>query len=126
AVRDRYRFFTVDEFQDVNPAQFALLRAWLGDSDEVCVVGDDDQTIYRFTGASPTYLTGFKRHFPGARTIALTTNYRSTPQILALANRVLADKPPALRKELVATAPAGPEPMFSEHADDESERREVV
>lgn len=126
AVRDRYRFFTVDEFQDVNPAQFALLRAWLGDSDEICVVGDDDQTIYRFTGASPAYLTGFKRHFPGARTIALTTNYRSTPQILALANRVLADKPPALRKELVATAPAGPEPVFSEHPDDESERREVV
>jgi DNA helicase II / ATP-dependent DNA helicase PcrA len=125
-VRDRYRFFTVDEFQDVNPAQFALLRAWLGDRDEVCVVGDDDQTIYRFTGASPTFLTGFARRFPGARVIALTENYRSTPQVLGLANRVLHTKPPELRKTLRATLPDGPEPVFAEHPDDDAEREAVV
>lgn len=125
-VRDRYRFFTVDEFQDVNPSQFALLGAWLGDRREVCVVGDDDQTIYRFTGASPTYLTGFHRTFRPARVVTLTENYRSTPQVLALANRVLWTKPAELRKTLVATRPDGPVPTFSEHADEEDERLAVV
>jgi DNA helicase II / ATP-dependent DNA helicase PcrA len=125
-VRDRYRFFTVDEFQDVNPAQFALLRAWLGDGREACVVGDDDQTIYRFTGASPDYLVRFGDHFPDARTVALTANYRSTPEVLTLANRVLWTKPRHQRKSLEATLPAGPPPTFSEHADDEEERVAVV
>jgi DNA helicase-2/ATP-dependent DNA helicase PcrA len=124
-VRDRYRFFTVDEFQDVNPAQFALLHAWLGDGEEVCVVGDDDQTIYRFTGASPDYLTDFPAHLPGT-TVTLTENYRSTPQVLSLANRVLWTKPAATRKELVPTIGDGPPPAFSEHADDEEERIAVV
>ncbi len=67
-VRDRYRFFTVDEFQDVNPAQFALLRAWLGDRDEVCVVGDDDQTIYSFTGATAAYLQRVRAALPRGAT----------------------------------------------------------
>jgi DNA helicase II / ATP-dependent DNA helicase PcrA len=125
-VRDRYRFFTVDEFQDVNPSQFALLRAWLGDREEVCVVGDDDQTIYRFTGAAPEYLTGFRREFPRVTTVTLTENYRSTPQVLALANEVLWTKPAATRKRLVATLPDGPSPTFSEHADDAEERAAVV
>jgi DNA helicase II / ATP-dependent DNA helicase PcrA len=126
-VRERYRFFTVDEFQDVNPAQHALLGAWLGpDGDEVCVVGDDDQTIYRFTGASPEHLTGFVRRYPHVTTVTLTENYRSTPQVLALANRVLWTKPAPLRKELVSSAPDGPRPAFSEHADADRERAAVV
>ncbi|MDQ3974416.1 MAG: ATP-dependent helicase, partial [Actinomycetota bacterium] len=104
-VRDRYRFFTVDEFQDVNPAQYALLRAWLGSSDELCVVGDDDQSIYGFTGASPEYLTGFGRAFPRARLLRLTRSYRSTPQVLAMANRVLWTKPARGRRPLTTGLP---------------------
>ena len=125
-VRDRYRNFTVDEFQDVNPAQFAVLRAWLGDRSDVCVVGDDDQTIYSFTGASSAYLTEFSSHFPAARRVTLTRNYRSSPQVLALANEVLWTKPAETRKRLVATEDSGPEVRFVEHADDEAEVASIV
>jgi DNA helicase-2/ATP-dependent DNA helicase PcrA len=125
-VRDRYRFFTVDEFQDVNPAQFALLRAWLGPSQQVCVVGDDDQTIYSFTGATADYLLEFRRWFPTAATVTLTENYRSTPQVLALANAVLWNKRAGQRKRLSATRAGGPAPVFGEHTDDEAEREAVV
>ena len=125
-VHDRYRHLTVDEFQDVNPAQFALLRAWLGDNDNVCVVGDDDQTIYSFTGAASDYLTGFREHFPSARQVTLTRNYRSTPQVLALANRVLSDKPAASRKELTPTCAAGAEPVFRRGRDHDAEVAAVV
>ena len=125
-VHDRYRHLTVDEFQDVNPAQFALLRAWLGDNDNVCVVGDDDQTIYSFTGATSSYLTAFHEHFPGARQVTLTRNYRSTPQVLELANRVLSTKPAATRKELTATCAAGAPPLFRPAADHDAEVAAVV
>jgi len=125
-VRDRYRFFTIDEFQDVNPAQFALLHAWLGPSQQVCVVGDDDQTIYSFTGATSDYLLNFRRWFPAAATVTLTENYRSTPQVLAMANAVLLHKPANRRKRLSAIRPVGPAPVFSEHDDDEAERDAVV
>lgn len=125
-VRDRYRHFTVDEFQDINAAQFALLRAWLGDRDDICVVGDEDQTIYSFTGASATYLINFSDHFPNAQHIALTSNYRSTPEVISLANNVLWTKPAARRKSLRATCDAGPPPAFREHDDDTTEVRAVV
>ena len=88
-VRKQYRSFVVDEFQDVNLLQARLLDLWLGGRHDVCVVGDVAQTIYSFTGASPQYLTGFGRKHPGARIAQLTRDYRSTPQIVALANDVL-------------------------------------
>ena len=89
-VRKQYRSFVVDEFQDVNFLQARLLDLWLGGRHDVCVVGDVAQTIYSFTGASPDYLTGFGRKHPGARIIELTRDYRSTPQIVSVANDVLA------------------------------------
>ena len=89
-VRKQYRSFVVDEFQDVNLLQARLLDLWLGGRHDVCVVGDVAQTIYSFTGASPVYLTGFGRKHPGARIVELTRDYRSTPQIVTLANDVLA------------------------------------
>ena len=89
-VRKQYRSFVVDEFQDVNLLQARLLDLWLGGHHDVCVVGDVAQTIYSFTGASPDYLTGFGRKHPGARIVELTRDYRSTPQIVSLANDVLA------------------------------------
>lgn len=127
-VRGRYRFLTVDEYQDVNPAQHALLHAWLGDSRELCVVGDDDQTIYTFTGATSRYLVDFPREFPGARVVALRTNYRSTGPVLDLANRVLWTKPAGQRRRLVPALRTGdaPAPAFVEYADADTEVDGVV
>jgi DNA helicase-2/ATP-dependent DNA helicase PcrA len=88
-VRDRYRHFVVDEYQDVNPLQQRLLEAWLGDRDDICVVGDPNQTIYSFTGASPSYLLEFPQRFPGASVVRLVRDYRSTSQVVAVANKLL-------------------------------------
>ncbi len=87
-VRDRYRYFVVDEYQDVNPLQKLLLDSWAGDRDDVCVVGDPRQTIYSFAGATAGYLTGFSADFPAATVLRLVRNYRSTPQVVALANQL--------------------------------------
>ena len=89
AQRWRFRHLFVDEFQDVNPVQFRLLEGWLGDRTDLCVVGDPNQAIYSWNGADPTLLTDFARHFPGAQTVRLDRNYRSTPQVVALARTVL-------------------------------------
>jgi DNA helicase II / ATP-dependent DNA helicase PcrA len=122
--RGQYRWFSVDEYQDTNPLQQALLEAWLGERRDLAVVGDEDQTIYTFTGATSEYLTGFTRRFPEARLVRLEDNYRSTPQVLGLANRLLAGAPgrgPGRGKRLVATRPPGPEPtvVAFEHAEQE-------
>ena len=122
AVRDRYRYFVVDEYQDVNPLQKLLLDQWAGDRDDVCVVGDPRQTIYSFTGATPAYLTRFALQYPGAAVIRLTRNYRSTPQVVALANRVFAVPGQAL----VAQRPAGPAPRLTEYEDEQAEAAEVA
>jgi ATP-dependent DNA helicase UvrD/PcrA len=119
-VRARYEAFTVDEFQDVNPLQAALLDRWLGGRDELCVVGDDYQTIFAFTGASPSHLLTFTERYPKATVVRLEENYRSTPEVLALANR-LAPRLGGFRKELRATRPSGPEPVakpFPSEADE--------
>jgi DNA helicase-2/ATP-dependent DNA helicase PcrA len=109
-VRQRYRAFTVDEYQDVNLLQQTLLDRWLGASDELCAVGDDYQSIYAFTGATPDYLLGLSDRFPHAMVVRLESNYRSSPEVLGLANRIV----PALggaEKVLRATRDAGPEPL---------------
>jgi DNA helicase-2/ATP-dependent DNA helicase PcrA len=126
-VRGRYRWFSVDEYQDTNPLQQALLDAWLGERRDLAVVGDEDQTIYTFTGATSDYLTGFARRFPDARVVRLEDNYRSTPQVLAMANRLLARTPgkPA-GKRLVATRPPGPEPAVAAFESAEHEAKALV
>ena len=123
-VRQRYRWITVDEYQDVSPIQHALLRVWLGDSDQVCVVGDPGQTIYTFAGASASYLASFRREHPQAVTVALEQSYRSSPQIIAAANRLLAPSRrsaalPPLR--LTSQQPAGAPPRIHACADDIAE-----
>ena len=120
-VRRRYRYFVVDEYQDVSPLQQRLLDAWLGDRDDLCVVGDDDQTIYSFTGASRDYLLGFARRYPSATVVRLVRDYRSTPQVVTLANRVLAGG-----KRLVAQQPDGPEPVFGSYDDEPAEAASVA
>ena len=128
AVRDRYAYFVVDEYQDVNPLQKLLLDAWIGDRDQICVVGDPRQTIYSFTGASPSYLTGFAAEFPDATVIRLVRNYRSTAQVVALANRVgrgLGRGRPG-EAELVAQRAGGAEPEFTEYGDEQAEAAGVA
>jgi DNA helicase-2/ATP-dependent DNA helicase PcrA len=110
-VRERYRAFTVDEYQDVNVLQETLLRRWLGDRDDLCVVGDDYQSIYAFTGASAQHLLELPRRFPGALVVRLERNYRSTPQVLELANR-LVPKLGGAEKRLTAVSPPGPPPTL--------------
>ena len=87
-VRTQYRFFTVDEYQDISPLQHALLDEWMGDHDDLCVVGDPNQTIYSFTGATSAFLSGFSDRFDDATVVQLTRNYRSTQEIVAFANRL--------------------------------------
>ncbi len=118
-VRARYGWFSVDEYQDTNPLQQRLLELWLGDRDDLCVVGDEDQTIYTFAGATSRFLTGFADRFPAARQVTLERNYRSSPEVLALANRLLAAE--GRRKRLVATQPSGPKPAIRRCADGEAE-----
>ena len=88
-VRDQYRFFTVDEYQDVSPLQQRLLNLWLGNREEICVVGDAAQTIYSFAGATSNFLLSFKTRFPNAQTFRLSRGYRSTPEIINTANQIL-------------------------------------
>ncbi len=120
AFRDRYRAFTVDEYQDVNLLQQALLEQWLGPRDDLCVVGDDYQSIYAFTGASPRWLLGVEQRFPAAEIVRLEDNYRSSPQVLAFANR-LVPRLGGAEKVLRATREAGPVPLTRAFATPESE-----
>jgi DNA helicase-2/ATP-dependent DNA helicase PcrA len=121
-VHAAFRYITVDEFQDVNPLQKLLLDAWLGGRSELCVVGDPQQTIYSFTGATSEYLRSFSADYPGASVIRLVRDYRSTPQVVAVANRLAS----AGAVELTAQRPAGPEPSLDVYADDEAEARGVA
>ncbi len=118
-VRARKRWFSVDEYQDTNSLQERLLELWTADRPDVCVVGDEDQTIYTFTGASSAYLTTFAERHDGARVIALTENYRSSPEVLELANRLIARS--GRTKRLTATRPPGPRPTISRHVTAEAE-----
>jgi DNA helicase-2/ATP-dependent DNA helicase PcrA len=121
-VRSRYRHFVVDEYQDVSPLQQRLLDAWLGGRDDLCVVGDANQTIYSFAGASPEYLLGFRRRFPDAVVVRLHRDYRSTPQVVALANSLVRDT----GLTLVGQRPDGPEPTFMEFDDEPAEAAQVA
>jgi DNA helicase-2/ATP-dependent DNA helicase PcrA len=125
SVRDRYTWFVVDEYQDVNPLQKLLLDLWLGDRDEICVVGDPRQTIYSFTGATPAYLIGFPGEFPSAPVIRLVRNYRSTPQVVTLANKLVAGTS-GDQGRLIAQRPAGPLPQLTEYPDEHAEAGNVA
>jgi DNA helicase-2/ATP-dependent DNA helicase PcrA len=123
-VRERYRFFVVDEYQDVSPLQHHLLDLWLGDHRDLCVVGDASQTIYSFTGATSDYLLKFGATFPDAHVVKLETNYRSTAPIVSAANALMRDRPGALT--LTAATPEGPAPQLAEYPNDGAEARSVA
>jgi DNA helicase-2/ATP-dependent DNA helicase PcrA len=123
--RGRYRAFTVDEYQDVNLLQQTLLERWLGERDELCAVGDDYQSIYAFTGASPEYLLSMPERFPGATVVRLEENYRSTPEVLECANR-LVPRLGGAEKVLRAACAAGPGPLSRSFAGPEEEAAFLV
>jgi DNA helicase II / ATP-dependent DNA helicase PcrA len=138
-VRSRKHWFSVDEYQDTNPLCERLLELWLGESRDLAVVGDPDQTIYSFTGATPEFLLHFAERHPGARTVTLAENYRSSPQILELANRLVASGPvgasgvgqvaagaPSARGALKATQPDGPPPSIRRFTEADAEVRDIV
>jgi DNA helicase-2/ATP-dependent DNA helicase PcrA len=127
--RSRYRCFVVDEYQDVTPLQQRTLDAWLGGRDQLTVVGDANQTIYSFAGASPGYLLGFERKYPHAAVVRLERDYRSTPQVVSLANRIIAGSTGTSSKyrlRLTAVLPDGPAASFDEHPDEPTEARAVA
>lgn len=117
-VHQQYRFFTVDEYQDISKLQQELLDTWLGDRSDLCVVGDPNQTIYSFSGANASFLENFDSRYPGANVIELTRNYRSTPEIIAVANRVRGNQK---FEPLESIRPRGLEPQVLEFQDREQE-----
>lgn len=136
-VRAQYRHFVVDEYQDVSPLQQRLLDLWLGDRKELCVVGDASQTIYSFTGATSAHLLNFTARYRDAQVVKLVRDYRSTPQVVNLANSLLAARTAESERrggagtwatplKLIAQRPAGPAPSFTECSDDEAEAADVA
>jgi DNA helicase-2/ATP-dependent DNA helicase PcrA len=124
-VRRQYKHFVVDEFQDVSPIQSALLDLWLGGRHDLCVVGDPAQTIYSFAGANASYLTDFGKKHPHTTSVELVRNYRSTPQVIAAANQLLAGTGSA-GVQLRSQRDAGPEVRYSEQSDEVAEAEQVA
>ena len=119
-IRSQYRFFTIDEFQDISPLQFALLEQWLGDRSDLCVVGDPRQTIYSFAGASQGYLTGFESRFENTVSVELSNNYRSGAEIVNIANRVMDDFSPMAAISGIGSV------RFQEFTSEDNESRSVA
>jgi DNA helicase-2/ATP-dependent DNA helicase PcrA len=123
-VQDQYRYFTIDEYQDISPIQQRLINAWLGTRKDICVVGDPAQTIYSFAGATPVFLNSFTQRFPDAEVIRLSTGYRSTPEITFAANALL--RHGTMGQELVAFNDHGSKPIVTGYSDETSEIRGVM
>jgi len=123
-VQDQYRYFTIDEYQDVSPVQQRLINAWLGKRNDICVVGDPAQTIYSFAGATPVFLNTFTQRFPDAEVIRLSTGYRSTPEITFAANALL--RHGSMGQELVAQNDHGSAPSVVGYEDEAAEVNGVL
>ncbi|WP_251065263.1 ATP-dependent DNA helicase UvrD2 [Streptomyces sp. ISL-44] len=128
-IRTQYQHFVVDEYQDVSPLQQRLLDLWLGERDSLCVVGDASQTIYSFTGATPDHLLNFRTRYPQATVVKLVRDYRSTPQVVHLANGLLNQakgRAAEHRLELISQREAGPDPVYAEYPDEPAEAEGVA
>lgn len=126
-VRDQYRYFTVDEYQDVSPIQTQLLELWLGQRRDICVVGDPNQTIYSFAGADPTSLAKFRSDFPDARVLRLTRSYRSTGNVIAAANALAAGSADGHHRLILeANGSAGEQVGIEVAATDEAEAGRIA
>jgi DNA helicase-2/ATP-dependent DNA helicase PcrA len=118
-IQNQYRYFTIDEYQDVSPVQQRLINAWLGTRNDICVVGDPAQTIYSFAGATPVFLNTFTQRFPDAEVIRLSTGYRSTPEITFAANSLL--RSASMGQELTAINSHGSKPLVQGFKDESAE-----
>ncbi|WUA44659.1 ATP-dependent DNA helicase UvrD2 [Streptomyces sp. NBC_01367] len=128
-IRTQYQHFVVDEYQDVSPLQQRLLDLWLGERDSLCVVGDASQTIYSFTGATPDHLLNFRTRYPQATVVKLVRDYRSTPQVVHLANGLLNQakgRAAEHRLELISQRETGPDPAYAEYPDEPAEAEGVA
>ncbi|MFB6809090.1 ATP-dependent DNA helicase UvrD2 [Streptomyces sp. NPDC056387] len=128
-IRTQYQHFVVDEYQDVSPLQQRLLDLWLGERDSLCVVGDASQTIYSFTGATPDHLLNFRTRYPQATLVKLVRDYRSTPQVVHLANGLLGQargRAAEHRLELISQREPGPDPVYAEYPDEPAEAEGVA
>ncbi|MFH7594918.1 ATP-dependent DNA helicase UvrD2 [Streptomyces racemochromogenes] len=128
-IRAQYQHFVVDEYQDVSPLQQRLLELWLGERDSLCVVGDASQTIYSFTGATPDHLLDFRTRYPHATVVKLVRDYRSTPQVVHLANGLLSQakgRAAEHRLELLSQREPGPDPVYAEYPDEPAEAEGVA
>ncbi|MFF0547827.1 ATP-dependent DNA helicase UvrD2 [Streptomyces sp. NPDC004311] len=128
-IRAQYQHFVVDEYQDVSPLQQRLLELWLGERESLCVVGDASQTIYSFTGATPDHLLNFRTRYPQATVVKLVRDYRSTPQVVHLANGLLKQakgRAAEHRLELLSQREPGPDPVYAEYADEPAEAEGVA
>ncbi|MFD0380757.1 ATP-dependent DNA helicase UvrD2 [Streptomyces sp. NPDC127112] len=128
-IRAQYQHFVVDEYQDVSPLQQRLLELWLGERDNLCVVGDASQTIYSFTGATPDHLLDFRTRYPHATVVKLVRDYRSTPQVVHLANGLLGQargRAAEHRLELLSQREPGPDPVYAEYPDEPAEAEGVA
>ncbi|MGO1266363.1 MAG: ATP-dependent helicase, partial [Microbacterium gubbeenense] len=121
AVREQYRHFTVDEYQDVSALQNRLLELWLGNRRDICVVGDASQTIYSFTGADASFLLDFGSTYRDSTIVRLERNYRSAPPVLAVANALMRDRPGALRLTAASAEEGAPAPTVTAYEHDAAE-----
>jgi DNA helicase-2/ATP-dependent DNA helicase PcrA len=119
-VRAQYRTFTVDEYQDISPLQQRLLSLWLGNRKEICVVGDPDQSIFSFAGSTNEYLLGFTKKYPEAQIFRLNQNYRSTSQIVHVANKI------ADRTLTAVRGKSGQNVRLSSHATEFAENEKII
>ncbi|OCA84231.1 ATP-dependent DNA helicase Rep [Bacillus sp. FJAT-27225] len=124
--QNRFHYFLIDEFQDINKVQYELIRMLSAQSKNVCAVGDDDQTIYSFRGSSPEFLLNFENDFPGTRLVLLSQNYRSSNEIVAAANRIISYNKKRRRKEMAANMSAGLPPVVFFPHDEEEEATMIV
>ena len=126
ACRAKYRYVMVDEYQDTNAAQFELIHSLTVEHRNLCVVGDDDQSIYGWRGAEVANLLELEKHFPEVKVIKLEQNYRSTNTILAAANAVIKNNPRRRPKQLWSSKGQGNKIRLAAFVDDEEEARVVV
>jgi DNA helicase-2/ATP-dependent DNA helicase PcrA len=124
--QERFQFIHVDEYQDTNRVQYELMRLLTGPQQNVCVVGDEDQSIYRWRGADVSILLSFSRDFPAARIVKLERNYRSTQKILDAAGAVVANNPERLGKSLSAEKAGGGNLKYFEARDAQAEAEFVA